>query len=362
MDFIKTSLYSEHEKLGAKIIPFAGYLMPVTYDRGLIEEYKSIRNEVGMFDVSHMGQIAITGSGANHFLNNITVNNVDKINDGDAQYSMFCNQKGNVIDDIIIYKNNIKSFLIVVNASNIDTDYEWLLKNNINNNIKIRNLSSEYSILAVQGPESRKVLMESLNVNLKEMKFYTFNSFKFFDKDIMISRTGYTGELGYEIIAKHSLINKIWKILIDCNVMPCGLAVRDVLRIEMKYCLYGNDLSTTINPIQAGLKWVVDLSKKEFLGKKYILDEIKNPTKRLVCFEMIEKSIPRKKYEVYFNDELIGYVSSGTFSLGLNKGIGLAFIDSQYAKEKNIKIKIRNKMYNAKLLKPPFIKNNSLHS
>ena len=361
MDYIKTSLYEEHDKIGAKIIPFAGYLMPVSYSGGLLKEYNAVRNQVGVFDVSHMGQLSIKGPGANFFLNYVTVNNVDKIQDGSAQYSMFCNDNGKVIDDIIIYKNNEESFFIIVNASNIDKDYNWLLKNNIDN-VKIENLSNQYSILAVQGPLSRKLLMKHLNIALTQMKFYTFNIFKLFNEDVIVSRTGYTGELGYEIIANHLVIKRIWKILMDNNFNPCGLATRDILRIEMKYCLYGNDLSDKINPIEAGLKWVVDISKEDFLGKKYIEEEIKNPSKRLICFKMLERAIPRKGYEVHSNDSLIGVVSSGTFSIGLNSGIGLAFIDAKHTRKKNINIKIRNKLYRASLIKPPFINNYSLHS
>ena len=361
MNYIKTSLYEEHNKLGAKIIPFAGYLMPVSYSSGLAKEYGAVRNKVGVFDVSHMGQLSITGSEANFFLNYVTVNNVDKIQDGGAQYSMFCNDNGTVIDDIIIYRNNEESFFIIVNASNIEKDYNWLLKNNINK-VKIENLSSQYSILAVQGPLSRKLLVKYLEVDLTKMAFYTFNTFKLFNQDVIISRTGYTGELGYEIIGNHSAIKQIWKILMNNDLSPCGLAIRDVLRIEMKYCLYGNDLSDDINPIEAGLSWTIDLSKKFFLGKEYIEQEIKNPSRRLVCFKMLERSIPRKDYEVYLDDTLIGIVSSGTFSIGLNNGIGLAFIDVKYIKSKTIDIKIRNKFYKASLIKPPFINNYSLHS
>ena len=360
MKHLKTALYSEHEKLGAKIVPFAGYLMPVSYSGTLADEYNAVRNKVGIFDVSHMGQIFIEGPESVQFLNYVTTNNIDKIKIGGAQYNMFCSDDGTVIDDIIVYKKSEESFFIIVNASNIDKDYKWLNKNNINN-VNIRNLSDQYSILAIQGPLSRKKIMKHLDINLSDMSFYTFSIFKLFGQEIIISRTGYTGELGYEIIADNSTIPKIWKRLVDCDFVPCGLAVRDILRIEMKYCLYGNDLSDEINPIQSGLKWVIDLSKKKFLGKKYIEEEIKNPSRKLICFKMIEKAIPRKNYEVYFNDELIGYVSSGTFSIGLNSGIGLAFIDYKYYKDKNINIKIRNKMYKAERVNPPFIKNNSLH-
>ena len=361
MDYIKTALYEEHDKLGAKIIPFAGYLMPVSYSNGLSAEYNAIRLNAGMFDVSHMGQLFIEGPKAKHFLNYVTVNNIDKINIGGAQYNAFCNKEGKVIDDIIVYKNNEESFFIIVNASNIDKDYNWLLDNNTYD-VRINNLSSNYSLLAVQGPMSRKLLMECFKVDLIDMNFYTFDSFRLFNEDVIISRTGYTGELGYELIASDVAIKKIWKALLEYDVLPCGLAVRDILRIEMKYCLYGNDLSDKINPIQAGLKWIIDLTKEDFIGKEYFQKEIDNPSTRLICFKMIEKAIPRKDYEVYLDNEKIGVVSSGTFSIGLNYGIGLAFIDAHYINEKKINIKIRNKFYQAHIVKPPFIKKYSLHS
>ena len=362
MNYKKTSLYEEHEKLSAKIVPFAGFLMPVSYKEGLVSEYKAVRNSVGMFDVSHMGKISLEGENISKLLNYVTVNNVDNLNDGDAQYNMFCDYKGNVIDDIIVYRQSKSHFFLIVNASNIDKDYDWLESFNKDANLKIKNQSNDFSIIALQGKDSRKAMKEIFSIDLKHMKFYTFETYNIFDNDVIVSRTGYTGELGFELIASHKVIIEIWKKLIEKNVQPCGLASRDVLRIEMKYCLYGNDLTDSINPIQAGLKWVVDLTKKNFIGKKHLENELENVTKRLICFEMVEKSIPRKNYEVYHDEEKIGIVSSGTFSSSLNKGIGMAFINSKSLNNKNINIKIRNKMYKARVVKPPFIKNNSLHS
>ncbi len=362
MNYKKTSLYEEHEKLSAKIVPFAGFLMPVSYKEGLVGEYKAVRNSVGMFDVSHMGKISLEGKNISKLLNYVTVNNVNNLNDGDAQYNMFCDYKGNVIDDIIVYRQSKSHFFLIVNASNIDKDYDWLVSFNKDANLKIKNQSNDFSIIALQGKDSRKAMKEIFSIDLKHMKFYTFETYNIFDNDVIVSRTGYTGELGFELIASHKVIIEIWKKLIEKNVQPCGLASRDVLRIEMKYCLYGNDLTDSINPIQAGLKWVVDLTKKNFIGKKYLENELENVTKRLICFEMVEKSIPRKNYEVYHDEEKIGIVSSGTFSSSLNKGIGMAFINSKSLNNKNINIKIRNKMYKARVVKPPFIKDNSLHS
>lgn len=362
MNYKKTSLYEEHEKLSAKIVPFAGFLMPVSYKEGLVGEYKAVRNSVGMFDVSHMGKISLEGENISKLLNYVTVNNVDNLNDGDAQYNMFCNHEGNVIDDIIVYRHSKNHFFLIINASNIDKDYDWLMSFNKDFNLKIKNQSNDFSIIALQGKDSRKVVKEIFSIDLKHIQFYTFETYNIFDNDVIISRTGYTGELGFELIANHKVIIEIWKKLVEKNVQPCGLASRDVLRIEMKYCLYGNDLTDSINPIQAGLKWVVYLTKKNFIGKKHLENELENVTKRLICFEMVEKSIPRKNYEVYDDEEKIGVVSSGTFSISLNKGIGMAFINSKSLNNKNINIKIRNKMYKAIVIKPPFIKNNSLHS
>jgi len=360
-EYNKTSLYKEHIKLEAKVVPFAGYLMPVNYKEGISSEYNSVRNDVGMFDVSHMGQIFIEGENSEFFLNYITVNNVKDIKNGCAQYTMFCNNEGGVIDDIIIYKNNQTSYFLIVNASNIENDYNWLIENN-NFNVKLTNCSEEKSILAIQGPSSRNILLKVLNVDIQDLKFYTFTNCKLFDENIIISRTGYTGELGYEIIAPHSSIRKIWSLLLNNGVAPCGLGVRDILRIEMKYCLYGNDLLDTINPIQSGLNWVVDLSKEDFIGKGAIAVESNNPKKKLICFRMLDRAIPRSSYKVYVDNQLAGYVSSGAFSIGLNKGIGLAFLDYPFIKEKNILIEIRNKFYKAEIIKPPFIDNFSLHS
>ena len=359
--FLKTALYDRHNKLEAKLVPFAGYLMPISYKTGIKNEYNAVRKKVGMFDVSHMGQIYVEGKEADTFLNYLSINNVKNMLDGSAQYNIFCNDQGGVIDDVIIYRKSKNNYLIIVNASNIQKNYDWLSKNN-QYNLKINNVSEKFSILAIQGPKSRKVLYEHFNMNLEKLKFYTFTYKKIFDEEILISRTGYTGELGYEIIANHQIIQKIWDVLLVKDVIPCGLAVRDVLRIEMKYCLYGNDLLDTINPIQAGLKWVVDLSKKNFVGREIIQEEINNPTKRLICFKMIDKGIARKNYRVFISGKSVGYVSSGTFSISLNCGIGLAFIDKKYLNENSIFIEIRNRLFEAKTVKPPFINNFSLHS
>ena len=357
---LKTSIYDEHLKLGGRMIPFADYYMPANYKSGIINEYKSVRSDVGLFDVSHMGQIEISGQQSSLFLQYVTTNNIEKMKTGSAQYNLICNHNGGIIDDVIIYKLSDNNFIIIVNASNIAKDYKWLIKNK-NQDIQIRNLSDNFSLIALQGPNSRKVISDLYNIEL-ENKFYTFINKKIFDKEVLISRTGYTGELGYEILSDHETILKIWKNLIDKDVTPCGLAVRDTLRIEMKYCLYGNDINDEINPIEAGLKWVVDLSKEKFIGKNAIEKiYIEKPAKQLVCFEMQERGIPSKSYDIYSNDEKIGFVTSGTFSTNLNKGIGLGYVESIKIKDDICDIKIRNKFIKANIIKPPFITNYSLH-
>tara|TARA_B100000959_G_C14938975_1_gene606943 strand:+ start:625 stop:1719 length:1095 start_codon:yes stop_codon:yes gene_type:complete len=359
--YLRTSLYDEHVKLSAKIIPFAGYMMPVNYKNGIKNEYNAIRNNIGIFDVSHMGCINIRGEGSENLLNYITTNNISKVHNNSAQYNTMCNHDGGTIDDIIIYRVNHNFFFIIVNASNIEKDYNWITKNN-NFNCKVDNISKNRSLIAVQGPNSRKKILEILNLDFRDLKFYTFIQTKLFNEELIISRTGYTGELGFEFIANHKLIVKIWQILIENNIQPCGLGVRDILRMEMKYCLYGNDLLDSINPIHAGLKWIVDFNKKDFIGKKKLLKEFNNPTKRLLCFKMVDRAIPRTGYNVFFENKKIGVVSSGSFSLGIGKGIGLAFIEAEYINNKNIYIKIRKELFKSEVIKPPFISKFSLHS
>ena len=356
---MKTSLFDSHKSLNAKLLPFADYLMPISYPKGLQHEYDAVRNKVGMFDVSHMGQIYVEGLDAAKFLQFATVNNIEKMNIGSAQYNLICNEDGCIIDDVIIYMITKQKFLLVVNASNILKNYEWL-KNKLENfKVNIENHSNQYSLIAVQGPKSRENIAAILNYEIN-LDFYTFKINK---SDILISRTGYTGELGYEIIANHETIVKVWKLLLKNNVVPCGLAVRDILRMEMKYCLYGNDISINNNPIEAGLDWVIDFSKDSYIGKSKI-DEIKKngPNKRLVCFIIKDKAIPRAGYKIISDKTVVGKVTSGTFSLGLKKGIGLAYIDSKYLKNYTVFIDIRNKLYEINIIKPPFIKNTSLHN
>lgn len=358
MRTINTSLYNEHIKLGAKLIDFSGYSMPVNYINGIKKEYIAVRENVGIFDVSHMGQIRILGKDAKSFLNYITTNDVSKLNNGDAQYNLICNKEGGIKDDIILYMLNNLEFLLIVNASNCKKIFNWILEFN-DKKLQILNETSDHSLIAVQGPNSKKELSKifSQDINLE------FYKHKVFPDDIIVSRTGYTGELGFEILGDHKKIIDIWSKLIQNGVVPCGLAVRDILRMEMKYCLYGNDINESINPFEAGLKWVVNMDKKDFIGKN-ALKEIKNSTinKKLVCFKMIEKCIPRKDYVIHnMKNHKIGLVTSGTFSIGLNYGIGLGYVDKEFD-ENEICLELRGKKFKGLIIKPPFLNNYSLHN
>jgi len=353
---INTSLYNEHTKLGAKLVDFAGFNMPVNYSKGIKSEYDAVRNGVGIFDVSHMGQIRIIGKSVKSFLDLITTNDINKLSIGDAQYNLICNKNGGIKDDIIVYMLDDVEFLLVVNASNSEKIYNWLLEFKLED-IKIINETSDHSLIAVQGPKSRQKLEEIFKSEIN-LKFYKHKNYSYDSDEVLLSRTGYTGELGFEILGNHRTIINIWIKLIQNNVEPCGLAVRDILRMEMKYCLYGNDIDESKNPIEAGLKWVCDMAKKDFIGKKLLNDNI---SRKLVCFKMIDRCIPRKGYIIYDEDlNECGVVSSGTFSIGLNYGIGLGYIDTSIS-SKNIFIELRNKKFEGTIVKPPFINKYSLH-
>ena len=355
---IKTALYNQHEKLSAKIVSYAGYAMPVSYKNGINSEYFSVRDNVGMFDVSHMGEFYISGSNAESFLQRLTINDVSKLNTFDIQYTAMCLDNGGIIDDLLLYKFSNK-FMMVVNAANIKKDYDWIIKNSTPD-IKIENISKQTSLIALQGPNSRDVATKLFNQNLN-MDFYTFIEIKYKGVEIILSRTGYTGELGYEIYAPHTIIIDIWTGLIKLGVAPCGLAVRDILRMEMKYCLYGNDIDEKINPIEAGLGWITSLNKKNLIGKNSIVSCKNNINKKLISFVMVDRGIPRKGYSIYSNGDKIGDVTSGTQSPTLKSGIGLGYVDIKFSEVgTKIDIVIRNKPIKAEIITPPFINDTSL--
>tara|TARA_B110000438_G_scaffold129296_1_gene125624 strand:- start:640 stop:1734 length:1095 start_codon:yes stop_codon:yes gene_type:complete len=357
----KTSLYESHIKLGAKLVPFAEYIMPVSYTEGIQSEYFSVRKDVGIFDVSHMGEFILSGSGAENFLQKMTINNVSKLNIGDAQYSAMCYPDGGIVDDLILYRTPTGYFM-VVNASNIIKNFDWLNKH-LDIDVNLKNVSNDYSLIAIQGPNSRATLKNFTNAKL-DMPFYSYQDASIFNKKVMLSRTGYTGELGFEIYGNHESLVYIWKELINLGIKPAGLAARDVLRLEMKYCLYGNDINNKTNPLEAGLGWITDFSKKDFIGKDVLLDLKKSGIHRkLVPFILNERGIPRSGYEVFSESKQIGIVTSGTQSPTLKNGIGLAYVNKKYSTVgQKINLKIRDKFISGEVVRAPFIKNTSINN
>lgn len=349
-----------HKKLNAKLVEFAGYEMPVYYN-SIVEEHLAVRENVGMFDVSHMGEIFITGEDALAFIQKITINDASKLNVGKAQYSAMCYENGGIVDDLLVYRLE-NGFMLVVNAANKDKDYEWMLKNK-EGNVIIEDQSDEYSLIALQGPKSLETLQNLVDFDLNELKYYTFREGKILNHPVLVSRTGYTGELGYEIYFKgdvnvaENIWNKIMKNGKKFNLKCCGLGARDSLRLEMGYCLYGNDIDETTNPLEAGLEWITKLNKGEFIGRKALLEvKEKGINRKLLGFELIEKGIPRHGNEIFFNGQKIGFVTSGTLSPSLNKPIGLGYFDVNFIDDNLVfEIDNRGKKLKGKFTKVPFI-------
>ena len=362
INLLKTSLFKKHTILDANMQPFGNYLMPIFYS-GIIDEYYAVRNNVGIFDVSHMGEFLISGEKADEFLPYLTVNDISKRKNGKVQYSAICYEDGGVLDDILIYKNNYNDFMLVVNASNINKNYEWI-KSRLISDVELQDISKRMSLIALQGPKSAKLLSAISKDNISNLKYYTFlKDCNIADKKCIISRTGYTGELGYEIYADNDDIAIIWDELmsggISYGILPSGLGCRDILRLEMGYALYGNDISDKFNPLESGLSWITKTNKNNFIGKDSIVK--KKNKKKQIAFEMIERSIPRSGFPIEFKNTVIGKVTSGTISPMLKKSIGLGIIDKISLKESDvININIRGKMKSAKIVELPFYKQGSL--
>jgi len=354
-----TELNDIHVGLGAKMVEFAGYNMPVQY-AGVKAEHLSVRESIGVFDVSHMGEFFISGENSFAFLQSILSNDLSKLVDGQAQYTCLPNETNGIVDDLIVYKFNTNKYMLVVNASNIEKDWNWINSKN-SHGVNIKNESNDYSLLAIQGPNAIEAMQNLTNVDLNQIPFYHFavNNFAGFE-NIIISATGYTGSGGFEIYCKNSQVIDIWNEVFKAgekfNIKPIGLAARDTLRLEMGYCLYGNDLNENTSPIEAGLGWITKFNK-EFTNSEYLKNEKENgPERRLVAFETIERGIPRKDYEIFSDTEkLIGFVTSGTMSPSFSKGIGLGYINTNYSKIDNyVFIKIRDKLIKSIIVKLPF--------
>ncbi|MDX1365197.1 MAG: glycine cleavage system aminomethyltransferase GcvT [Arenibacter latericius] len=357
-----TALTKTHEALGAKMVPFAGFNMPVSYE-GVNAEHETVRNGVGVFDVSHMGEFLISGPKALDLIQKVSSNDASKLTIGKAQYSCLPNETGGIVDDLIIYKMKEDQYLLVVNASNIDKDWEHISKYNKEIGAEMRNISEDYSLLAIQGPKAVEAMQKLTSVDLSALKFYTFEVADFADKPhVIISATGYTGSGGFEIYCKNEEVQEIWEKVFeagaDYGIKPIGLAARDTLRLEMGYCLYGNDIDDTTSPLETGLGWITKFTK-DFVNSEALAKEKEaGPKRKLIGFELTEKGIPRHGYDIVDEDgNAIGKVTSGTMSPSLSKGIGLGFVPTEVSSVGNsIFIQIRKKAVPAVIVKPPFYK------
>lgn len=360
----RTSLYNVHVALGAKMVPFAGYDMPVQYN-GLKDEHMAVRNSVGLFDVSHMGEFKITGKDAEALVAWICSNDISKVVDMQAQYNCMPNKTGGIVDDLIVYRWDSSEYYLVVNASNIEKDWNWIKsqKEEKGFDCTMEDLSEKLSLIAVQGPNATALIQKLTDVDLSSIKFYHFNAGSVAGvDDIIISNTGYTGSGGFELYVWNQDAEKLWNALMEAgkeyDVMPAGLGARDTLRLEKGYCLYGNDIDDTTSPIEAGLGWITKFSEP-FVNMEYHQSLKENGVERkLVGFEMIDRGIPRQHYPIVNADgDVIGEVTSGTHSPSLNKAIGMGYVKPDYAKSgTEIFIQIRNKTLKAEVVKLPFLK------
>ncbi len=355
------ALENKHISLGAKMVPFAGYLMPVSYS-GLNDEHVTVRNAVGVFDVSHMGEFILKGEHALDLIQRVTSNDAAVLADEKIQYSCLPNDKGGIVDDLLVYRMNEKEFMLVVNASNIEKDWDWISKLNTKG-VEMKNISGGVSLLAVQGPKAILALQKLTDINLSDIPYYSFKRGLFNgEENVVISNTGYTGAGGFEIYFPNASADKMWDAIFaagaEFGIKPIGLGARDTLRLEMGFCLYGNDINDTTSPIEAGLGWITKFTK-EFTNKAALLEQKeKGVFQKLVGFEMIDRGIPRHDYQIAdASGTIIGKVTSGTQSPSLNKAIGMGYVPTTFSKaDSEIFIMIRDKAIKAKVVKIPFYK------
>ncbi|GEL11709.1 aminomethyltransferase [Flavobacterium glycines] len=357
-----TALTHIHEALGAKMLPFAGYNMPITYE-GINAEHETVRTAVGVFDVSHMGEFLLSGPNALALIQKVTSNDAATLTTGRVQYSCLPNNEGGIVDDLLVYKMKEEQYLLVVNASNIDKDWDWISAHN-DLGVEMKNLSDDYSLLAIQGPKAVEALQSLTSVDLSSIKYYHFEVGDFAGiENVIISATGYTGAGGFEIYCKNEEVEQIWNKVFEAGapfgIQPIGLAARDTLRLEMGFCLYGNDINDTTSPIEAGLGWITKFNKEFTNSDTLAKQKEAGVTKKLIGFEMQERAIPRHDYEIVdANGNTIGIVTSGTMSPSLNKGIGMGYVTvDNSAVDSEIFIRIRKKDVAAKVVKMPFYKN-----
>jgi aminomethyltransferase len=359
-DTLKRTPYTDyHIAAGAKMVPFAGYLMPVQYT-GIIEEHRAVRSNVGLFDLTHMGEFEVSGPNALKFLQSVTTNDVAALAKNQIQYSCMPYPDGGIVDDLLVY-NLPDRYLLVVNAANLDKDFSWL-KQHLIPGVNLVNRSDDISLLAIQGPKAAKLLAELTSYDLDSIKYYWAAEAEIAGKKIWFSRTGYTGEDGFELYIPNALGAHFWKAIMDVgrkfNLMLIGLGARDSLRLEMKMALYGNDIDQTTNPIEAGLGWIVKLEKGPFVGSDVIAAmKEKGPDRRLVCLVLEGKAFPRHGYDVYDGAQKVGQVTSGTVSPSLNVPIAMAYVPARLSKPgSTVDVDIRGKRFKAEVIKPPFYK------
>jgi aminomethyltransferase len=359
----RTAFYSLHQQLGAKLVEFGGYEMPVSYS-SIIDEHRTVRSAVGMFDVSHMGEFEIQGADALALVQRVTTNDASKLTNSKIQYSAMCYSDGGIVDDLLVY-NLGDRFMLVVNASNIAKDLAWIQSNAGGLNVQVKDNSESISLLAVQGPKSLATLQKLTTADLSTVPYYSFIPGKLAGIEMIISRTGYTGELGFELYFDSSVSTGeiVWNAIMDAGkewgIKPIGLGARDTLRLEMGFCLYGNDIEQTTNPLEAGLGWITKLEKGNFIGRDALLNVKQEGLKRkLIGFTLEEdKAFPRHGYEIRANGSGVGQVTSGTVSPSLEKGIGMGYVDVNALKSGSpMNIVIRNKEIKADIVKMPFIK------
>jgi aminomethyltransferase len=356
-----TALTEVHIKTGAKMVPFAGYNMPVQY-AGINAEHETVRKAVGVFDVSHMGEFILKGENALDLIQRVTSNDASKLYDGKVQYSCLPNEDGGIVDDLLVYRIDDKTYMLVVNASNIDKDWDWIVKYNTKG-VDMKNISDRTSLLAIQGPKAAEALQSLTDIDLVSMEYYTFKKGTFAGVDnVVISATGYTGAGGFEIYFENQYAEQIWEAIFKAGepfgIKPIGLGARDTLRLEMGFCLYGNDIDDTTSPLEAGLGWVTKFNKEFTNSEALQQQKTAGVSKKLVGFEMIDRGIPRHDYPIVDADgNNIGKVTSGTQSYSLQKAIGLGYVNTRFAKEgTEIYISIRDNKVKAQIVKPPFYK------
>lgn len=358
-----TALTETHKALGAKMVPFAGYNMPVSYE-GVNMEHETVRKGVGVFDVSHMGEFLIEGPKALELIQKVTTNDASKLSVGKAQYSCLPNETGGIVDDLIVYRVKDETYLLVVNASNIDKDWDHISKYNQTIGADMRNISDDYSLLAIQGPKAVEAMQSLTSVDLSSIAFYNFVVADFAGiEHVIISATGYTGSGGFEIYCKNSEVQQVWDKVMEAGanfgIKPIGLAARDTLRLEMGYCLYGNDIDDTTSPFEAGLGWITKFTKDFVNSENLAKEKEEGPKRKLIAFQMEERGIPRNGYPILDKDgNQIGKVTSGTMSPSLSKGIGLGYVSTEHSEiGANINIQIRINKVPATVVKLPFYKN-----